>query len=167
MNEPRSRLLSDDAILLSECSVRAQRRSGPGGQHRNKVETGIFLTHLPSGLSAGATERRSQAENRQVAVARLRLRMAIAVRETPAEASSLWQSRCHSRRVTVSHRHPDYAQLLAEAFDHLSAAQWQPTVAARALHCSVSSLVRLVRRDAQAWQYLNQKRLERGLAPLR
>ena len=49
--------------LIRECEVRRQRRSGPGGQHRNKVETGIFIEHKPSGIRAEATEQRSQAKN--------------------------------------------------------------------------------------------------------
>lgn len=44
---------------------------GPGGQHRNKVETGVRLTHRPSGLVVQATERRSQSANREAAFERL------------------------------------------------------------------------------------------------
>jgi protein subunit release factor B len=44
---------------------------GPGGQHRNKVATGVRLRHRPSGLVVAATERRSQAANREVAFERL------------------------------------------------------------------------------------------------
>ena len=58
--------------LLDQCEVRRQRRSGPGGQHRNKVETGIFMRHQPTGVTSEATERRHQNDNLQQAIFRLR-----------------------------------------------------------------------------------------------
>lgn len=51
------------------------RASGPGGQHRNKRQTGVRLTHRPSGLVVVATERRSQAQNHGKALERLQARL--------------------------------------------------------------------------------------------
>jgi len=48
---------------------------GPGGQHRNKVATGVRLHHRPSGVVVSATERRSQSANREMAYARLAERL--------------------------------------------------------------------------------------------
>ncbi|HZW08067.1 MAG TPA: peptide chain release factor-like protein, partial [Phycisphaerales bacterium] len=47
---------------------------------RNKVSTLVTLTHRPSGIAAHAGERRSQMENRAVALRRLRLALAVHVR---------------------------------------------------------------------------------------
>ena len=63
--------------LLTDCEIKKTRRGGPGGQHRNKVESAIVITHLPSKIVGQAGERRSQHENREVAVERLRLNLAV------------------------------------------------------------------------------------------
>ena len=49
--------------------------SGPGGQHKNKTESAVRLTHLPSGITVTASERRSQFQNREAALERLILRL--------------------------------------------------------------------------------------------
>jgi protein subunit release factor B len=47
------------------------RVGGPGGQHRNRNETGVRLRHLPTGITVIATESRSRARNRKTAWRRL------------------------------------------------------------------------------------------------
>lgn len=49
------------------------RASGPGGQHVNKTESAVRVTHTPTGLTAFSQEQRSQLANRKVA--RMKLAM--------------------------------------------------------------------------------------------
>jgi ribosome-associated protein len=67
----RALALSDEA-LVAECECEFFVASGPGGQHRNKTESGVRLTHPATELSVTATERRSQSQNRGAALERLR-----------------------------------------------------------------------------------------------
>ncbi|MBL8747233.1 MAG: peptide chain release factor-like protein, partial [Phycisphaerae bacterium] len=86
----------DDEALLAQCDMTKNRSSGPGGQHRNKVESQVHLFHTPTGVSAQAAERRSSHENKRVALRRLRLLLAVEVRRgVPAGdiGSELWWSR--------------------------------------------------------------------------
>lgn len=62
----------DDDALLRTCEVEFFIASGPGGQHRNTTASGVRLTHPPTGLSVTGTERRSQSQNKDAAVRRLR-----------------------------------------------------------------------------------------------
>src|SRR5208337_1938875 len=109
MSEPNDHPAAAGAEqLIAECDVRRLRRSGPGGQHRNKVETAVSLHHLPSGVRAEASERRSQAQNQAVALFRLRINLALEVRRPCGEdytPSLLWQSRCASGPIKLSAGH--------------------------------------------------------------
>lgn len=156
--------------LLNSCELTQTRRSGPGGQHRNKTESAIVLTHLPSGIIGQASERRSQHENRAVAIERLRLNLALAVRvprsleEIP---SALWQSRRKGQQITVSETHADYPGLLAEVFDILEMDQADVASSAVRLGVSTSQLIKFLKRCPAAFQKLNQDRERIGLSRLK
>lgn len=92
---PHYASLSDEH-LLAQCDLTKNRTSGPGGQHRNKVESQVILFHTPTGLEVQAGERRSSHENKRVALHRLRLMLAVHHRGgVPAGdiGSPLWKAR--------------------------------------------------------------------------
>jgi protein subunit release factor B len=62
---------TDRESLERDCEMEFFVAGGPGGQHRNKVETGVRLMHRPTGIVVAATERRSQSANRDAAFERL------------------------------------------------------------------------------------------------
>jgi peptide chain release factor len=56
---------------LKELRWETMRASRPGGQHVNRTESAVRVTHLPTGVQATAMEERSQHRNRKLALARL------------------------------------------------------------------------------------------------
>ncbi len=160
----RSRWLRQaDAELLRDCREERYRASGPGGQRRNKVETAVRLRHLPSGVVVQAEESRSLEENRTRALRRLRLRLAIEVRETfdlgaPALPPEFVAQRTPEGRIAVNPKNPAYPIALAVALDALSAAGGSYAVAASALGVTTSQLLRLLRSDPQVWREIDERR---------
>jgi protein subunit release factor B len=79
---------TDREALERDCDMSFFVAGGPGGQHRNKVATGVRLVHRPSGSVVTATERRSQAANREAAFARMAERLrAASHRQAPRIAT--------------------------------------------------------------------------------
>jgi hypothetical protein len=134
------------------------------------VETAIALVHTPTGLQATAGERRSQAENQQMALFRLRLRLAVRFRtptdQLPPSPSPLWQSRSQGHKLSVNSVHTDFPSLLAEAMDGIAAAEYDLSTAADRLGVSASQLARFLQQEPEAWQEVNAQRRQRGLRPL-
>lgn len=155
-------------VLRAQCDETRTRRRGPGGQHRNTTETAVVLLHRPTGITAEAAERRSQAENRSMAYRRLRLTLAIGHRSPAAAyASPLWAARVLQGRIVIAATHDDYPALVAEALDQLAATGWEPTAAAARLQVSPSQLLRMLRMRASAWTCLGRHRAAAGLRPLK
>jgi len=82
-------------INPADLKVDTFRASGAGGQHVNKTESAIRITHLPSGIVVECQDERSQHKNRARALALLQARLTDAARQKQEAATA------QSRRLQV------------------------------------------------------------------
>jgi hypothetical protein len=149
----------DDEALARDCTVRRFKGGGPGGQRRNKVQTGVVLEHLPTGIVSRASESRSGAVNRARALRRLRERIAAEVRDGLPERlpAELLSRRTADGRLRVASGHRDFPLVAAVVLDALAAADGRFAGAGRLLGLTTSQVIRLLesapwlRRAARRW----------------
>jgi peptide chain release factor 1 len=112
------------ALRPGDLEWRMSRGSGAGGQHRNKTESAVDLTHRPTGITVHCESERSQTDNKRLALGRLRARILAKLREESAarEASSrrqqVGQGMRGDKRRTI--RTQD-----GSVVDHLTGRSWR------------------------------------------
>ncbi|KAM5376171.1 hypothetical protein ACJA88_007282 [Fusarium oxysporum] len=92
---------SDFYVNPQEVKIETMRARGAGGQHVNKTESAIRMTHLPTGTTVSMQDHRSQQRNREEAWKLLRSRIADQRREArEEEASKLRNSVLSKTQIT-------------------------------------------------------------------
>jgi hypothetical protein len=174
MNSSHPACWSDEE-LLDKCKLTFSRASGPGGQHRNKVETGVQIEFIPNGSLAQASELRSQSDNRKVAIQRLRCKLCVEyldaiepalVAAWLAHSSEIWGRYCRNGRINVSENNTDWPCILAHLMLMLRECEWDIGQGAERLETTTSQVVKTLKKHAPALVRLNAERKALGLSEL-
>jgi hypothetical protein len=172
------------AMLVNQCQMSQLRRTGPGGQHRNKASTAILWIHKPTGIRAEASESREQSVNRQMAFCRLRLQLAIFVRtkqssnlrqlilsggihdNEPTGIEYAIRNTWSDRKLKISAKHKDFPSVAAILLDDLHLAGGQPSLVGPLWNASTTSIVALVSASHQCLSEVNRWRRHHDRQPL-
>ena len=85
--------------LIRQCRVDTFRSSGKGGQHANKTDSAIRLTHLPTGVVVVCQDERSQFRNKEIALHRLRKKLKLLEKKRKKRISTRPTTASNERRI--------------------------------------------------------------------
>lgn len=76
-------------INSENLKIETFRGSGPGGQHRNKTDSAVRITHLPTGISVSSQNQKSQHQNKAIALEILQRKLqALSAKKAKTEQTS-------------------------------------------------------------------------------
>lgn len=150
--------------LLRACKVTGFQGSGPGGQFRNKTNSGVDLRLSEFNLAIKSCESRSANENKVHALHRMRLAIALHVRETPKPPEAL------KFPGSMGHVQPSnelYPQFIADVLDIVAANGGDTREAARAFGLSTTAMTKILHADKAVLAKVQELRKAGGKPPLR
>ena len=94
----------DDEKLLRACRVQVFRATGPGGQGVNTTDSAVRMKHLPTGITVTARESRSQYQNRQICLEKLRAAFRLRARTQKPRRKTKVPRKARERRLENKRR---------------------------------------------------------------
>ncbi len=173
-------LTMSDAELLKHCDVHVYRSSGPGGQHRNKVSSAVRIRHRPTQITVHSDGTRSQLENKTIALRRLRMNLALRIRQSldshdlklPSVVTEAFTVRKKGAdppvmSLRIARKNPRFWSVAAFVLDLLEAHEGRLSPTAASLEITTSNLASLLKSERHLWETTQRIRKDHGHAPLK
>jgi len=165
-------LLAEDKVFADSCRIEAYMASGPGGQKKNRTYSAVRATHSQTGLSVIAEESRSQTENREKALKRLRKSVALSLRKDFSDdgfrihplARDLFPAEGIKK---INPKNRLYPLFCATILDSIYAVQGKIKDASILLNASTGKLNKVISSDKDLFGAVNRLRAFFGLKLLR
>jgi ribosome-associated protein len=100
-----ARLSLDD--LAKQCEAEAFHASGPGGQGVNTADSAVRMRHVPTGIVAVSRVQRSQLQNRQACLKKIRQQLELRSRRPKIRKATKPSKAAKQRRLDAKHRRSD------------------------------------------------------------
>lgn len=149
--------------LLAACTQKGFQGSGPGGQHRNKTNTGVQLNLREYNLEIKSCEGRSAKENKTHALHKMQMAIALNVRETPPDTEMPFPgSNGH-----IQPSNPQFPIFVAHVFDRMAQKNGDTKEAAQTFGLTPSALVKILRQNKACAEKLQGQRIAGGKSRLK
>ena len=96
-----------DEDLARQCEAEAFHASGPGGQGVNTADSAVRMRHLPTGITVTSREQRSQLQNRQSCLRKIRQQLELRARRPKVRKATKPSKAARQRRLDAKHRRSD------------------------------------------------------------
>lgn len=159
-----------DQDFFKQCVFDVYSASGPGGQKRNRTYSAVRLTHRPTGLSVVAEESRSQHENRERALRRLKIMLALRLRACCEHSGTLPEDLLPYFKPALTKMNPKnerYPLFCAVMLDLLYQQRGSLSATARALGISTGQCGPLFMISKDLMAAANAIRAQFGLKPIK
>ena len=162
----------EDKAFERSCRLEFYMASGPGGQKRNRTYSAVRATHKKTALSAVAEESRSQIDNREKALRRLKKKIALHVRKdflatgfkVHPEAAVFFLKEGIKRINSKNKLYPIYCAVL---LDSIYTAKGKLSEASERLNTSTGKLNKVICSDKDIFNAVNRLRNSFGLNALK
>ena len=92
-------MINPSKVNERDISFQTMRSTGPGGQHVNKVNSAVRAIHKPTGIQVVAMDRRSQHQNKKLAIARLEEKVNEAnIQQLKSSMTDQWENNLNLQR---------------------------------------------------------------------